>query len=83
LPKQEQKPEYREMNNYIRSVPQAHIPSDRVSKLEELKMLLAKHCRPHDATKLLAVVIGQLAIDRNEHFLDATLAQLRDRERYA
>jgi hypothetical protein len=43
-------------------------------------MLLAKYCRPHDATKLFAVVIGQLAIDRNEHFLDATLAQLRDRE---
>jgi CDP-glycerol glycerophosphotransferase (TagB/SpsB family) len=33
LPEQEQKPEYRQMNNYIRSVSRAHIPSDRVSKL--------------------------------------------------
>ena len=69
-------------NNYIHSVPRAPIPSNRVSKLEELKMLLAKYFRPHDATKLLTVVVGQMAVDRNEDFLDATLEQLRDRDRY-
>jgi len=55
-------------------------PSSRISKFEELKMLLSKHCRPGDATKFLT---GQLLIDKNEDFLDATLAQLRDRDRFA
>ena len=45
-------------------------------------MLLAKYFRPHDATKLFTVVVGQMAVDRNEDFLDATLEQLRDRDRY-
>jgi hypothetical protein len=44
-------------------------------------MLLSKHCRPDDAKKLLAVVSGQVFIDKNENFLDATLEQLRARDR--
>ena len=81
LPKQEQRQRYQDTNDHIHSTSHAPRTSDRMSKLEELKMLLSKHCRPNDAKKMLTVVIGQLVIDRNEDFLDATLAQLRDRDR--
>jgi hypothetical protein len=62
---------------------QAPKPSSRISKFEELKMLLLKHCRHDDAKKLLTVVMGQMLIDKNENFLDTTLEQLRDRDRFA
>ena len=64
-------------------MPIAPKPSSRISKFEELKMLLSKHCLPDDAKKFFTVVIGQLVIDRNEDFLDSILAQLRDRDRFA
>jgi hypothetical protein len=62
---------------------QAPKPSSRISKFEELKMLLSKHCRPDYAKKLLTVVTAQMLIDKNENFLDTTLEQLRDRDRFA
>jgi hypothetical protein len=71
------------MNNHIRGMLGAPKPSSRISKLEELKMLLSKHCRPEDAKKLLTVVTTQMLIDKNENFLDTTLEQLRDRDRFA
>ena len=58
-------------------------PSSKISKFEELKMLLSKHCRPGNAKKFLTTVTGRLFIDKNENFLDATLVQLRDRDRFA
>jgi hypothetical protein len=83
LPKQELGQQYQDKNNYIRGMLEAAKPSSRISKFEELKMLLSKHCRADDAKKLLTVVMGQVLIDKNENFLDTTLEQLRDRDRFA
>ena len=45
-------------------------------------MLLSKYYRPDDAKKLLTVATAQMLIDKNENFLDTTLEQLRDRDRF-
>ena len=82
LPKQEQGQQYQDTNNYIRGMLEAPKPSSKISKFEELKMLLSKHYRPDDAKKLLTVVTTQMFIDKNENFLDTTLEQLRDRDRF-
>jgi hypothetical protein len=83
LPKQELGQQYQDKNNYIRGILEAPKPSSRISKFEELKMLASKHYRPDDAKKLLTVVTAQVLIDKNENFLDTTLEQLRDRDRFA
>ena len=82
LPKQQQGQQYQDTNYYVPNTLGAPKPSSRISKFEELKMLLSKHCRPEDAKKLLTVVTDQLLIDKNENFLDATLEQLRARDRF-
>jgi hypothetical protein len=74
--------QYHDMNNYMRGMMGAPKPSSKISKLEELKMLLSKHCHPDDAKKLFTVVTGQLLIDKNENFLDTTLEQLHNRDRF-
>jgi hypothetical protein len=51
---------------------------NRSSKFEELKTLLYKYCRPQDAYRILTVVNFQMALDRNERFLDAALKQFHD-----
>jgi hypothetical protein len=55
--------------------------SNKSLKLQELKRLSYKYCCPNDANTILLVVNLQWTLDRNEDFLDATLAQLRDMDR--
>jgi hypothetical protein len=52
---------------------------DKISQEEVLEIDIIAICM----VEWPSIVTGQLLIDKNEDFLDATLAQLRDRDRFA
>ena len=45
--------------------------------MEELKKLIYKYCSPQDANTILTAVNFQMALDRNDAFLEAVLTQFR------